>query len=240
MKLIDKLLNGSKTIVFLDFEGTQISQEIIAIGAVKVTLDKKNNIKKILPGFKCFVKSKDKVGKIITKLTGITDVLLSEEGLLFKEAIIRLEKYCRADANTKYVSYGNFDMRLLHQSATINNLNDDKFIRSIYKNYFDFSALLIRYVQGKKGGQLSLLDALKTFGIQPEGNAHDPLFDAKNLALLYQGFLQNHSKLVDEYYKVLTNNSRLPHPIGKTISTLNKNGTVTKKEFIKFIEEDLY
>ena len=45
---------------------------------------------------------------------------------------------------------------------------------------------------------------------------------------------------VDEYYKVLTNNSRLPHPIGKTISTLNKNGTVTKKEFIKFIEEDLY
>lgn len=78
--------------------------------------------------------------------------MLSEEGLLFKEAIIKLEKYCRADANTKYVSYGNFDMRLLHQSATINNLNDDKFIRSIYKNYFDFSAILIRYVQGKKVG----------------------------------------------------------------------------------------
>lgn len=62
MKLIDKLLNGSKTIVFLDFEGTQISQEIIAIGAVKVTLDK-NNIKKILPDSNVLLNQKIKLEK---------------------------------------------------------------------------------------------------------------------------------------------------------------------------------
>ena len=41
MKTINELLNDSNRIIFLDFEATQFSQEIIAIGAIKAELDNK-------------------------------------------------------------------------------------------------------------------------------------------------------------------------------------------------------
>lgn len=41
MKILKNCLNDCKTIVFFDFEGTQHSQEIIAIGAIKVDIDAK-------------------------------------------------------------------------------------------------------------------------------------------------------------------------------------------------------
>ena len=47
MKFLETLLNGRRKVVFFDLEGTQKTSEIIAIAAVKVTLDTKYNIKKI-------------------------------------------------------------------------------------------------------------------------------------------------------------------------------------------------
>ena len=46
MKFINKLLNDANEIIFMDFEGTQLTQEIIAIGAIKIELDNKKRIKK--------------------------------------------------------------------------------------------------------------------------------------------------------------------------------------------------
>ena len=46
MKKFDKLLKGHKNIVFLDFEGTQFSHEMIAIGAIATTIDRNGRIKK--------------------------------------------------------------------------------------------------------------------------------------------------------------------------------------------------
>ena len=47
MKVLTNALKGSRTIVFFDFEGTQFSQEIVALGAIKVDIDEKNQIMKI-------------------------------------------------------------------------------------------------------------------------------------------------------------------------------------------------
>ena len=38
MQEINKILNCRKEVIFLDFEGTQFSQEIFAIGAIKANL----------------------------------------------------------------------------------------------------------------------------------------------------------------------------------------------------------
>ena len=48
MKVLTNALKGSRTIVFFDFEGTQFSQEIVALGAIKVDIDEKNQIMKKL------------------------------------------------------------------------------------------------------------------------------------------------------------------------------------------------
>ena len=239
MKEITRLLNGSKVAIFLDFEGTQYTQEIIAIGAIKCVLDNKNQIKKVYPGFKFFVKADGQVGKIVCELTGITDEKIRTEGIEFKKCMALFEKYVGHHSNIKYITYGNFDMRLLHQSATLSNMNKEKFIRSIYKNYIDFSVLLNHYVKSARGTQLSLIDALAIFQITPEGGPHDPLFDAKNLMHLYQGMIKNKSILLNEYEKVLLNNHSYPAPIAKLIKDLKTKGTASMSDLKKYIEEDL-
>ena len=239
VKEITKALNSAKTVIFLDFEGTQFTQEIIAIGAVKVQLDNKNQIKKIFPGFKVFVKSHGEVGSVVTKLTGITDVQLQKDGINFLSAMKSFKNYVGTHFNIKFITYGNFDMRLLHQTSVIAGLAEDSFIKSIYKNYIDFSTLMGRYIKNKKGSQLSLHDALTIFNITPQGDAHDPEFDAYNLMLLYKGILKNKSIVCKEYTKVLLNNRVYPAPISKLIRHLKTKGVVTMADFKKYIEEDI-
>jgi DNA polymerase III, alpha subunit (gram-positive type) len=239
MRELNKHLNDSKVVVFLDFEGTQYTQEIIAIGAIKAVLDNKNQIKKTYPGFKFYVKATGSVGKIVNKLTGITDEKLQNEGLDFKKAMKLFEKYIGHHHDIKFITYGNFDMRLLHQSAVQAKINEEEFIKNIYKNYIDFSTILSHYVRSPQGTQLSLADALSIFQITPEGAAHDPLFDAKNLMFLYKALIKNKGILEAEYEKVLLNNHVYPAPITKIIKDLEKNGTATLSDLKKYIEEDL-
>lgn len=239
MKEIDRALNGAKVVDFLDYEGTQFTQEIIAIGAIKCLLDNKNHIKKVYPGFKKYVKAHGQVGQVVTKLTGITSQKLEEEGLNFLYANKYFQKYVGNHANIKYITYGNFDMRLLHQTALIAGIGDTPFVKSIFKNYIDFSAILGHFVKSKKGTQLSLLDTLKLFNVTPDGEPHDPLFDSMNLMKLYKEFLNNRALVIKEYTKVLLNNHVYPAPISKVIKDLKTKGTATKEDFIKYIGEDI-
>lgn len=240
MKVLSDALNGSKTVVFFDFEGTQFSQEIIAIGAIKVDLDNKLQVVKKYNPFKIYVISKEKVGNIVTTLTGLTDEFLHDNGVLFNEAIDEFKKYIgNVNKDIKFLSYGNFDMRLLHQSATLNNYNDDPLIRKIYSNYVDFSTIFSRYVKSYKGETLSLVDALKILKITPKENIHDPETDAINLMYLYKGFLNNKKILKEEYIKILKRYNHFPNPVNKTMSKLFKEGSVSYEDFLKFVEEDL-
>ena len=70
MKKFEKLLKGHKSLVFLDFEGTQFSHEMIAIGALHVVIDRHGYIKKAKKPFRAYVKAHNRVGKIVTDLTG--------------------------------------------------------------------------------------------------------------------------------------------------------------------------
>lgn len=240
MKLLNQALNDFKTIVFVDFEGTQYTQEIIAIGAIKVELDNKNKICKKYNSFKVFTKASGEVGKIVVKLTGITDDYLKENGVSFEQGIAKFEKYVGKTTNRiKYLSYGNFDMRLLHQSVANSLEGETPFIKTIYKNHIDFANILQYYIRSNNNEQLSLLDALKIFQVTPLADAHNPETDAKNLMLLFDATTTKQSILKEVYKQVLANNPHLPNPVNKAIKKMMKEGKVSKEEFERFIEEDI-
>ena len=93
MEKLLKILRGRTNIVFFDLEGTQRTQEMIAIGAVSCSLNKDGTIKHIKPAFKRYVRSTTKVGEIVKNLTGINDQLLRQEGRSFYDTMVEFKKY---------------------------------------------------------------------------------------------------------------------------------------------------
>ena len=87
MKVLTNALKGSRTIVFFDFEGTQFSQETVALGAIKVDIDEKNQIMKKYNSFKVYIKANDKIGPIVSNITGLTDKFILENGIEYKESL---------------------------------------------------------------------------------------------------------------------------------------------------------
>ena len=240
MKTINELLNDSNRIIFLDFEATQFSQEIIAIGAIKAELDNKKMIKKCDEGIKIYVYTDTSVDGLIENLTGINQELLNKEGVSFVSAIERLKKYVGENLNfTSFMTYGSFDMKLLHQTSALYNLENDEFIQRIRQKNIDLAHVISNYIRSDKNEQLSLVNVLKVFKITPYGYHHDPKSDAKNLMLLYDAFLKNKSILKKEYIKVLLKNPHLQGPIRKALIKIIKDKNCTNVDFYNFVEEEL-
>ena len=141
MKILINALKNKRKLIFFDLEGTQFSQEIIAIAAIKVTLDAKFNIKKIdKKGFKQYVKAKDEVGTFVSKLTHITDSQLKKEGITFEKAINLFKSYVGANPEEyTFICYGNYDLRLFFNTSHKNDNYGETFIKIISKNCLDFS-----------------------------------------------------------------------------------------------------
>ncbi len=239
MKYLNPYLKDSRVVVFFDFEGTQFSQEIIAIGAIKVQLDNKFQVKSTSKPFKCFVKAKDIVGSYIEDLTGINDNLLAKEGIHFLDAIKNFEKYVGNEENIKFISYGNFDLKMLHSSSVINLINETPFIQKIYHNYIDFSQIVSHFVRDEHNHTVSLRDGLRVFNVTPNGDFHDPKYDAINLMLLYKAFIKERGILREQYLKVLYSNPKLPAPFAKILRDIKKGKTVDESVLIKYIEEEI-
>ena len=240
MKIINEVLKDANKLVFLDFEATETSQEIISIGAVKADLDNKKQIKSHDKGFKCYIYTDTKITPIIEKMTGINNKLLKEKGISFENALQKLESYIGKDMTfTHFFTYGNYDMRLLHSMAQKENLLKNSLVLHFFSKNTDFSNLIHRYMRNEKNQTLSLANALKIFNITPVEPLHDSLSDAMNLLLLYKGFLSHKNIVKEEYLKVLTHNPHLYGPIQKVLNRLVKNKSVTLDEFYEFINEDL-
>lgn len=238
MKDIERILNQTRDVVFIDFEGSQYTQEIIALGAVKCELDRKYHIKHEEKPFKIYIKINNPIGKFITNLTHITDDYLAEVGVSFTEAMKKLEAYI-GKTKVKFISYGNFDIHLLNNSIKINNLNENPFLNYARQNFVDFSAIFSKYVKSAQNTNLSLLSALKVMQTNIEINFHDPLNDTINLMHLYEAFLTKKNIVKEEYIKVIRNSPKLPSPIRKALRKLETNNKVTYKDFLTYVDEDL-
>ena len=240
MKKLDKQLKGLKYICFLDFEGAQFSHEMIAFGAVFAYLDKKNQIKKHKEPIRFIVKSKNKVGKFVENLTGITDYDLEKRGISFADALKQIKSYCGLYfGKTLFMTFGNHDMKILNSSCSYNFDLPKEIVSTIHKNYMDYQAFISEYIKDANNNPYSLENYLDVFHIKFEGTAHDPAYDALNLMYLYDAFLKNKDIVIEEYQKVLGKLHHLPGPVKQAITKLSEGKDVTYVEFLESIREDL-
>ena len=240
MKKFEKLLKGHKSLVFLDFEGTQFSHEMIAIGAVHVVIDRHGYIKKHKKPFRVYVKAHNRVGKIVTDLTGITDDMLKQQGVSFYTAMNELKKYCGlAFRKSSFITFGNHDMKILSSSISYSFDFPKEIVQSIQQNYIDFSAFISEFMRDDKGNPLSLIKYCDAFEVKQAGPAHDPAVDAENLAWLYDATMRKSYILTEEYKKVLKSFNHFPVPVSNAIKKLANNENVTAEEFEKEIKDYL-
>ena len=238
MKKFERLLKGHKSLVFLDFEGTQFSHEMIAIGATHVVIDRHGYIKKHKKPFRIYVKAHNRVGKIVTELTGITDEMLKKNGVSFFTAMSELKKYCGlAFRKSSFITFGNHDMKILSSSISYSFDFPKEIVQCIQQNYIDFSAFIGEFMRDDKGNPLSLIKYCDAFGVKQAGPAHDPAVDAENLAWLYDATMRHSEILLEEYKKVLKSFNHFPQPVSNVIKKLANNENVTSDEFDKEIKD---
>lgn len=239
-KKLKKLLKGYSSVVFLDFEGTQFTHEMIAIGALHVSLDGLKNIKKRKEPFKLYVKATNNIGNYITELTGITQDILNKQGVTFYTAMQELKKYVgRNFKRSVFITFGNHDLKILNETISHNLSYPKEITSTIQKNYGDFAAFMNQFVKDSKGCALSLIHACEHFNAKIEGPSHDPSIDAINLANLYQAFLDNKELLANDYKNALANSIRQNEVIYEVINRLNKGETITPETYESIIKECL-
>lgn len=232
MKKFEKLLKGHKSLVFLDFEGTQFSHEMIAIGALHAVIDHKGYIKKSKKPFKIYVKAHNRVGKIVTDLTGITDDMLKAKGVSFYTAMSELKKYVGLPfKKSSFITFGNHDMKILSSSISYSFDFPKETVQCIQHNYIDFSAFISEFMRDDKGNPLSLIKYCDAFDVKLAEPAHDPAADAENLAWLYDATMRKSDLLLEEYKKVLKTFNHFPVPVAAILKKLADNQDVTYKEF---------
>jgi DNA polymerase III epsilon subunit-like protein len=238
MKALEKIIKDRRVLVFVDLEGTQLSHEMIEIGAYAALLNEDLTIKKILPPFQSYVKAHHPIGGIVIKMTGITQRTLEEKGEPFPYVLQQFKKYVgKYWGKAMFVTFGNHDLRIVNQSV-LNNFDSDPEIAHMINKYdFDFSLFLQQYIQDPNSNPLSLTNYLKVFGVPFEGKAHDALVDAYNLLDLYKAFLAKPEIVAAEYKKTLSHVHHMASPVNKIITELNTGKTVTPADWDKAIEE---
>lgn len=238
MNNLKKLIKNHKYLVFVDFEATQFSQEMIAIGAVIASIDKNGKIKKLKAPYRRYVLAKNKIGPYVIKLTGITEEKLKKEGMLFDLAMRDFCKYCgRIFTKASFITFGNHDLRILNQSISYNLSYPKEITQQIQKNYFDFTVLLNEFAKDENGNALSLMNACKLFNVNVEGQPHDPEYDAINLAKLYDAFLKNKEIILKEYLKILSHGNNMPVPVKKAVEKLTNGEEVTPLDLEQFCRD---
>lgn len=152
-----------------------IRGEIIQIGAVR--LDEEGN-----PGdeFQIMVAPKyyRRLNRRVSKLTGIKEARLREEGVPFPEAMELFRRWC--GENPVFLTWGFDDIGILRENLQLFSLDTD-WTEQWYNAQMIFNA----QTDGSNS-QKALKTAMETFEIQASRPAHDALGDAYHTALICQ------------------------------------------------------
>lgn len=241
MEAIKRLLKKHKTVVFLDFEGTQYTHEIIAIGAIKCKVDENGLIiEKEENGFKEYVQAKGTTGKIITEMTSITDALLEEKGVPVDVMLEKFKAYVHEDLrNVSFIVFGTNDARMILETNKISKPSNAYIFKQIIPNIVDYLAFLSQYCRDENFNSYSLTNYLKVFEGTPVGISHDPLNDAIDLMNLYDCVSKRKDILLNEYKKNLLKQKVFPEPIKKLIRILVEENNVSYEEFNDLLKDYL-
>ena len=150
-----------------------IRGEIIQIGAVRVTEDQQ-----VADEFQVLIKSKyyRRLNRRVSKLTGIKESQLREEGIPFPEAMERFRSWCGEDIII--LTWGFDDITILRENLRLYGL-DEAWTSRWYNAQMIFNA----QTDGSNA-QKALKTAKEIFGIEATRPAHDALGDAYHTALI--------------------------------------------------------
>ena len=150
-----------------------IRGEIIQIGAVRVTQDQQ-----AADEFQILIKPKyyRHLNRRVSKLTGIKEARLREEGVPFPEAMETFVRWCGEDVT--FLTWGFDDIGILRENLELFGIDTD-FTQRWYNAQMIFNA----QTDGSNA-QKALKTAMEMFSIEPSRPAHDALGDAYHTALI--------------------------------------------------------
>ena len=151
----------------------QIRGEILQVGAVRVTEDQQ-----VADEFQVLIKPKyyRRLNRRVSKLTGIKEAQLREEGVAMPDAMARFRQWCGEDI--VFLTWGFDDITILKENLQLYGL-DDSWVSRWYNAQMIFNA----QTDGSNA-QKSLKTAMEIFEIEPSRPAHDALGDAYHTALI--------------------------------------------------------
>ena len=150
-----------------------IRGEIIQIGAVRVTENRE-----VADEFQVMIKPKvyRHLNRRVSKLTGIKETRLREEGIPFREAMGRFRAWCGEDA--VFLTWGFDDIGILRENLRLYGM-DEGWTERWYNAQMIFNA----QTDGSTS-QKALKTAMEIFEIEATRPAHDALGDAYHTALI--------------------------------------------------------
>ena len=169
-----------------------IRGEIIQIGAVRVTEEQF-----VEDEFQIMVRPKyyRRLNRRVSKLTGIKESRLLEEGVSFPEAMEAFRAWCGEDF--VFLTWGFDDIGILQENLRLFDL-DTAWTDRWYNAQMIFNA----QTDGSNS-QKALKTAMEAFGIEPTRPAHDALGDAYHTALICA--MLNLQQGIEEYGAAVKN-----------------------------------
>ena len=150
-----------------------IRGEIIQIGAVRLS-----ETQEVQDEFQVLIRPKyyRRLNRRVSKLTGIKESRLKEEGVPFAYAMEQFRDWCGEDI--VFLTWGFDDIGILRENLQLFNL-DDRWTDRWYNAQMIFNA----QTDGSNS-QKALKTAMEIFGIEATRPAHDALGDAYHTALI--------------------------------------------------------
>ena len=150
-----------------------IRGEIIQIGAVRLTEDGQ-----VADEFQVMIRPKyyRRLNRRVSKLTGIKESRLKEEGIPFPDAMEQFRSWC--GEGIVFLTWGFDDIGILRENLKLFGL-DESWTEKWYNAQMIFNAQT-----DESNSQKALKTAMEIFGIEATRPAHDALGDAYHTALI--------------------------------------------------------
>ena len=150
-----------------------IRGEIIQIGAVRLTEDGQ-----VTDEFQVMIRPKyyRRLNRRVSKLTGIKESRLKEEGIPFPDAMEQFRSWC--GEGIVFLTWGFDDIGILRENLKLFGL-DESWTEKWYNAQMIFNAQT-----DESNSQKALKTAMEIFGIEATRPAHDALGDAYHTALI--------------------------------------------------------
>jgi len=151
----------------------QIRGEIIQIGAVRVT-----ESREVADEFQVMIKPKyyRRLNRRVSKLTGIKESRLRDEGIPFPDAMEQFRAWC--GENVIFLTWGFDDITILRENLRLFDLTEDWTER-----WYNAQMIFNAQTDGSTA-QKALKTAMEMFSIEATRQAHDALGDAYHTALI--------------------------------------------------------